>query len=102
MTRKAYTISEVAAMLGRDRTTIWRWLERGALQYFTPPSGHRMISAASLARLVGEAIPEDAAPDTPPRRGRPPLTDRPWEAEGVSRRTWKRRHARVDEAGGPA
>jgi hypothetical protein len=101
MTRAAYTIGEVAAMLGRDRTTIWRWLERGALQSFTPPNGHRMVSAASLARLIGEEPPEPEETAAPAKRGRPPLADRPWEAAGISRRTWKRRHARVDQLGGP-
>lgn len=102
MTRKAYTITEVAEMFGRDRTTIWRWLKSGALQYFSP-NGKRMISAASLARLLGEAPPgDDVAPEQPPKRGRPPLADRPWEAEGISRRTWRRRHAPGGQVGGPA
>lgn len=50
--RVGYTISEVAAMTGRNRTTIHRWLERGVLRAIQVPGGKRMVQAASLDRLV--------------------------------------------------
>jgi predicted site-specific integrase-resolvase len=50
--RVAYTIGEVAGMTGRNRTTIWRWLKSGVLQPVPVPGGHRMVSAASLERLL--------------------------------------------------
>ena len=53
--RVGYTISEVAAMTGRNRTTIHRWLERGVLRAIQVPGGKRMVQAASLERLVSGA-----------------------------------------------
>jgi excisionase family DNA binding protein len=50
--RVAYTTTEVAAMTGRERTTIWRWLNRGALQRVKIPGGRALISAASLEKLL--------------------------------------------------
>jgi excisionase family DNA binding protein len=50
--RVGYTISEVAAMTGRDRTTIHRWLERGVLLPIRVAGGRRMVQAASLERLI--------------------------------------------------
>jgi excisionase family DNA binding protein len=50
--RVAYTTGEVTAMLGRDRTTIWRWLKRGVLQEVRVPGGRRMVTAASLEKLL--------------------------------------------------
>lgn len=50
--RVAYTTGEVSTMLGRDRTTVWRWLKRGVLQEVKVPGGRRMVTAASLERLL--------------------------------------------------
>lgn len=50
--RVAYSIAEVARMTGRDRTTIWRWLQKGVLQPVAIRGGRRMVSAASLERLL--------------------------------------------------
>ena len=50
--RVAYTTGEVAAMLGRDRTTVWRWLERGVLQRVNVPGGRKMVTAASVEKLL--------------------------------------------------
>ena len=50
--RVGYTITEVAAMTGRDRSTIHRWLERGVLRPIHVPGGKRLVQAASLERLV--------------------------------------------------
>jgi excisionase family DNA binding protein len=50
--RVAYTTGEVSTMLGRDRTTVWRWLKRGVLQEVRVPGGRRMVTAASLEKLL--------------------------------------------------
>ena len=50
--RVGYTITEVAAMTGRDRTTIHRWLARGVLRPIQVPGGKRMVQAQSLERLI--------------------------------------------------
>jgi excisionase family DNA binding protein len=50
--RVGYTISEVAEMTGRNRTTIHRWLERGVLRAIQVPGGKRLVQAASLEHLV--------------------------------------------------
>ena len=52
MKRVAYTTGEVAAMLGRDRTTVWRWLKRGVLREVKVPGGRRMVTASSLEKLL--------------------------------------------------
>lgn len=39
-------------MLGRDRKSIYRWLKRGVLQEVKVLRGNRMITAASLERLL--------------------------------------------------
>jgi excisionase family DNA binding protein len=50
--RVGYTITEVAEMTGRNRTTIHRWLERGVLRAIQVPGGKRMVQAQSLDRLI--------------------------------------------------
>ena len=50
--RVGYTIAEVAAMTGRNRTTIHRWLQRGVLRSIQVPGGKRMVQAASLDCLI--------------------------------------------------
>lgn len=50
--RVAYTMAEVAAMTGRNRTTIWRWMQRGVLKPVTIPGGRQLVSAASLEKLI--------------------------------------------------
>jgi excisionase family DNA binding protein len=55
--RVFYTITEVAEMTGRDRSTIHRWLERGVLKPILVPGGKRMVQAASLEKLIqGERV----------------------------------------------
>ena len=54
--RVGYTITEVATMTGRNRTTIHRWLERGVLRAIQVPGGKRLVQAASLERLVSGAV----------------------------------------------
>jgi excisionase family DNA binding protein len=54
--RVVYSVGEVARMIGRDRTTIWRWMERGVLRAVPIPGGKRMVDATSLDKLLkGEA-----------------------------------------------
>lgn len=50
--RVAYSIAEVVEMTGRDRTTIWRWRQRGVLKAVNIPGGRQMITAASLEKLM--------------------------------------------------
>jgi excisionase family DNA binding protein len=54
--RVGYTITEVAEMTGRSRTTIHRWLGRGVLRAIQIPGGKRMVQAASLERLVNGSV----------------------------------------------
>jgi len=58
--RVGYTISEVAEMTGRNRTTIHRLLERGVLRAIQVPGGKRLVQAASLERLVNGRFPPAA------------------------------------------
>jgi predicted DNA-binding transcriptional regulator AlpA len=54
--RIAYSMAEVAAMTGRNRSTIWRWMNRGLLQRVRVPGGRPLITAASVEKLLrGEA-----------------------------------------------
>jgi excisionase family DNA binding protein len=55
--RVGYTITEVAEMTGRNRTTIHRWLERGVLRAIQVPGGKRLVQAASLDKLVKGSFP---------------------------------------------
>jgi excisionase family DNA binding protein len=50
--RVGYTITEVAEMTGRNRSTIHRWLEKGVLRAIHVPGGKRMVQAQSLERLI--------------------------------------------------
>lgn len=50
--RVGYSLTEVAIMTGRDRTTIHRWLERGVLRAIQVPGGKRMVQADSLDRFI--------------------------------------------------
>ena len=50
--RVAYTMAEVARMTGRNRSTIWRWMNNGVLQQINIPGGRRLVSAASLEKLM--------------------------------------------------
>jgi predicted site-specific integrase-resolvase len=55
--RVAYTLGEVADMTGRNRSTVWRWLNNGALQRVHVPGGRTMVSAASLEKLLRVGAP---------------------------------------------
>jgi excisionase family DNA binding protein len=58
--RLGYTINEVAAMTGRNRSTIHRWLEKGVLRAINVPRGKRLVQAASLERLIEGRSPPAA------------------------------------------
>lgn len=58
--RLGYTMTEVAAMTGRHKSTISRWLDRGVLRAIQVRGGKRLVQAASLERLV-EGRPPPAA-----------------------------------------
>ena len=55
--RVGYTLAEVAAMTGRDKSTIHRWLDRGVLRAIQIRGGKRLVQAASLDRLVNGKQP---------------------------------------------
>jgi excisionase family DNA binding protein len=57
--RVGYTITEVAAMTGRHRTTIHRWLEQGVLRAIPVRRGRRLVQAASLERLINGTVAHD-------------------------------------------
>lgn len=51
--RVAYSITEIAEMTGRSRSTVYRWLERGALKAVrVGKGGKQMVTAASLEKLL--------------------------------------------------
>jgi predicted DNA-binding transcriptional regulator AlpA len=43
---------EVAEMTGRDRTTNWRWMNRGVLQRVKIPGSRPLVTAASVEKLL--------------------------------------------------
>ena len=55
--RAAYTITEVARIVGRNRTTVHRGLERGVLREIRIPGSARMVDARSLDRLLNGDAP---------------------------------------------
>jgi hypothetical protein len=60
-------------------------------------SGKTAPRARSTAKPEGVASVETGPPVAKGRRGRPPIEgDRPWDKEGVSRRTWYRMKERGD------
>jgi excisionase family DNA binding protein len=50
--RLAYSVSEVAVLLGRDQATIHRWMNSGLIKS-TKIAGIRLITRAELDRLLG-------------------------------------------------
>ena len=64
--RKYYTLNEVAEILGRHRSTVWRWKDQGLI-----PAGlrycdqHLLFSPSELAEAYAYAnrlIPDDQRP----------------------------------------
>ena len=59
--RIAYTVAEVAAMLGKHPNTIYDWVQRGALPA-EKLGGTIYIPKWALARLISPAAHEQPAP----------------------------------------
>jgi len=63
--RIAYTVTEVAAMLGKHPNTIYEWVQRGALPA-EKLGGTIYIPKWALARLLSPAAHEQPAPAAAP------------------------------------
>jgi excisionase family DNA binding protein len=63
--RIAYTVAEVAAMLGKHPNTIYEWVQRGALPA-EKLGGTIYIPKWALARLLSPAPHEQPAPVAAP------------------------------------
>ena len=59
--RIAYTVAEVAAMLGKHPNTIYEWVQRGALPA-EKLGGTIYVPKWALARLISPASHEQPAP----------------------------------------
>ena len=66
--RIAYTVAEVAAMLGKHPNTIYEWVQRGALPA-EKLGGTIYVPKWALARLLSPAPHERAAPAAAPAGG---------------------------------
>ena len=58
--RRSFTTTEVAGMLGLDKTTIGKWIDTGKLKGFKTPGGHRRVfpeDVASYFQAINVAIP---------------------------------------------
>jgi excisionase family DNA binding protein len=58
--RIAYTVAEVAAMLGKHPNTIYEWVQRGALPA-EKLGGTIYVPKWALARLLSPALDDQAA-----------------------------------------
>ncbi len=66
--RIAYTVAEVARLLGKHSNTVYEWAKKGALP--SERIGNTIyIPKYALARLLPVPVGEDAAPQLDPRRG---------------------------------
>jgi excisionase family DNA binding protein len=63
--RIAYTVAEVAAMLGKHPNTIYEWVQRGALPA-EKLGGTIYVPKWALARLISPAADHDQAPAAAP------------------------------------
>ena len=66
--RIAYTVAEVAAMLGKHPNTIYEWVQRGALPA-EKLGGTIYIPKWALARLMSPAAHHEQAPAAVPAGG---------------------------------
>ena len=66
--RIAYTVAEVAAMLGKHPNTIYEWVQRGALPA-EKLGGTIYVPKWALARLLSPAPHEQPAPAGTPAGG---------------------------------
>jgi excisionase family DNA binding protein len=58
--RLGFTVSEVAAMTGTARWTVYRWIEKGKLRAIKL-GGRVLIPAKELRQLFGEEVEEIGA-----------------------------------------
>jgi excisionase family DNA binding protein len=63
--RIAYTVAEVAAMLGKHPNTIYEWVQRGALPA-EKLGGTIYVPKWALARLLSPAAHDERAPAAAP------------------------------------
>ena len=63
--RIAYTVAEVAAMLGKHPNTIYEWVQRGALPA-EKLGGTIYVPKWALARLLSPAAHEQSSPAAAP------------------------------------
>jgi excisionase family DNA binding protein len=63
--RIAYTVAEVAAMLGKHPNTIYEWVQRGALPA-EKLGGTIYVPKWALARLISPTAHDPAAPAAAP------------------------------------
>jgi excisionase family DNA binding protein len=63
--RIAYTVAEVAAMLGKHPNTIYEWVQRGALPA-EKLGGTIYVPKWALARLLSPAAHDEPAPAAAP------------------------------------
>jgi excisionase family DNA binding protein len=63
--RIAYTVAEVAAMLGKHPNTIYEWVQRGALPA-EKLGGTIYVPKWALARLISPDADHDQAPAAAP------------------------------------
>ena len=66
--RIAYTVAEVAAMLGKHPNTIYEWVQRGALPA-EKLGGTIYVPKWALARLLSPAAHDEPAPAAVPAGG---------------------------------
>jgi excisionase family DNA binding protein len=66
--RIAYTVAEVAAMLGKHPNTIYEWVQRGALPA-EKLGGTIYVPKWALARLISPAADHAQAPAAVPAGG---------------------------------
>ena len=66
--RIAYTVAEVAAMLGKHPNTIYEWVQRGALPA-EKLGGTIYVPKWALARLLSPATHHEPAPAAAPAGG---------------------------------
>jgi excisionase family DNA binding protein len=67
--QRTYSTVEAAELLGVSFQTVARWMDRGYLQGWRTPGGHRMIDASSLSDMLHKnraaQIPAPQAPALP-------------------------------------
>jgi excisionase family DNA binding protein len=71
--RIAYTVAEVAAMLGKHPNTIYEWVQRGALPA-EKLGGTIYVPKWALARLLSPATHDQAVPAAAPANAGGELT----------------------------